>query len=135
GSKGYLVFDAKLFKSLNIGDSIMNNAHIYFDYNTPIRTNFAVINRVDNSGGNSSVESIIPGTNISIYPNPASTFFTIENKNKDIQFLSLYSITGQIISEMKVEALSSKSINTEDWAKGLYFVVTDKGETLKLIKE
>jgi len=44
-SKGYLVFDARIRTSIRVGDSILNKAQIFFDYNKPIETNKAKIRR------------------------------------------------------------------------------------------
>lgn len=41
-SKGYVYFKIKKEQNLNIGDSIRNNADIFFDYNPAIVTNYAV---------------------------------------------------------------------------------------------
>jgi uncharacterized repeat protein (TIGR01451 family) len=41
GSHGYIAFKVKTINSLIIGDSVKNNAAIYFDYNLPVITNTA----------------------------------------------------------------------------------------------
>ena len=41
-SKGYITYRIKPFSGLVTGDTILNNASIYFDFNPPIRTNTQV---------------------------------------------------------------------------------------------
>jgi len=51
-----------------------------------------------------------------IYPNPASDFFTIEMEN-EVKSIEIYSIQGQ-----KVLTASSKEINVSNLSKGMYLV-------------
>lgn len=76
-----------------------------------------------------------PINTISLSPNPASTFFTL---NMDVEKVLVFSITGQL-----VKSFSNLSLNDQysiaDLNKGIYLVkVTDSEnneKTLKLIKE
>src|SRR5690606_35656397 len=76
-SKGALVFEAYVRGGLGIGDSIINNASIFFDLNEPIRTNNSVVVRTDS---NTSLKPILNNTGINIYPNPGQQSLTIENE-------------------------------------------------------
>ncbi len=52
----------------------------------------------------------------SIYPNPASTNFTIEMEN-EVKSVEIYSIQGQ-----KVMSATSKNVNVSNLSKGMYLV-------------
>jgi hypothetical protein len=72
----------------------------------------------------------LSGSEVSIYPNPAETSVTIEYKGQTFDCL-VYNSLGQLVLS-KVQVNSSTSLNTEEMAKGIYFVeFHTKGQVLK----
>ena len=66
GSHGFVKFSIKPVTSLTLGESVMNLANIYFDFNEPVITNAAVF-AVDAS---TSVDEVVID-HIGLVPNPA----------------------------------------------------------------
>ncbi len=133
-SKGYIVFDAKVKGSLRVGDSIRNRACIYFDYNSPVITNYAVINRVD---PNSDLEpiGIFRNSSLKAYPNPTKNYIKIENTLRSTQDIVIYDMKGARVNTLHIDGNAIAVINTESWARGLYLIVNSNGESLKVIIE
>ncbi|MFN2262229.1 MAG: T9SS type A sorting domain-containing protein, partial [Psychroflexus sp.] len=68
---------------------------------------------------------------ISLYPNPASDFFSLENTtNLQIQKVKIFDSAGKKISEVEQ---NFEKINIQDLNSGLYFIQieTEKGKTVK----
>ena len=76
-----------------------------------------------------------PINTISLSPNPASTYFTL---NMDVEKVQVFSITGQLVKSFSNVSLNDQ-YSISDLNKGIYLVKvidTDNNEkTLKLIKE
>mgnify|MGYP001323161604 CR=1 FL=1 len=132
-SKGYIVFDAKMKNNLKIGDSIRNNANIYFDYNSPITTNFAVITRIEKVNVNTN--TIHTNKELSLYPNPATYNLTISNNSQIPTYFKIYDLKGSLISQGYISQNNSTSINVNNWMSGLYLLVNEKGESIKFFIE
>ncbi len=128
-SKGYLVFDAKVRGDLRIGDSIRNKAYIYFDYNSPIITNYAVISKVKNG---LNIEKTILSKTLSLYPNPAQNYITINSK-LDNQKIAIYDMKGALIHTTLTNKNNETNVNISHWAKGIYLLVSQNGESLKFV--
>jgi hypothetical protein len=70
---------------------------------------------------------------IRIYPNPGSTRLFVEG---DTKILRIFNSAGQIVHLNSVSKLNDSTIvvNIEDWADGLYMIVTEFGG-VKFIKQ
>lgn len=68
--------------------------------------------------------------NWSIYPNPATTNFTIQyDKNSDIQSIQLMTVNGKVTTLQGIIIEPGKiQIDASDLAKGLYFIKVNAGE-------
>jgi hypothetical protein len=131
-SRGYIIFEAPLTKPLKIGESVLNRAHIYFDYEDPLPTPFSMV------AVGSDPNGINPITNkqqkIKIYPNPANQQFTLEGESK-LGNVSVFNSVGVQVFNKQISN-SYETINTENWANGIYVVrFWDKGFSLKIIKQ
>jgi hypothetical protein len=132
-SKGYIVFDAKLRGDLKVGDSIRNKASIFFDYNDPVITNYAVVSMVktDLPG---SVQNIPNALNaLQVFPNPAQQAFVFKNLESAEQNLTIYDAKGALIGTIHLKSFESKVIDIMQWTKGIYIVVNSEGRGMKLI--
>lgn len=73
-----------------------------------------------------------------LYPNPTSSFFTIENKDFTIEKIELFDLSGKIISVIDYCENATIQINLEPYPKGIYFakITTSKGiTTQKVVKQ
>ncbi len=66
------------------------------------------------------IESIVTNEGVSIYPNPANTFIVIENKHADVT-IRVYNTLGSLMYTKNINDYKT-TLNTKDWAKGVYFV-------------
>ncbi len=75
-------------------------------------------------------------SNIKIYPNPASSFITIELENNQnaVWDVSLINIKGQEILHKRITD-SKFIINIKDFPTGVYFIQLSKDKAEKLIKK
>jgi hypothetical protein len=84
--------------------------------------------------GTSSFE-ILEGLNVS--PNPAQQFVTINSGSNLPDSYTIYNTLGQIVVSQKVQATADLTINTSDFAQGMYIIRVSKdgaAKTLQFIK-
>jgi 1,4-alpha-glucan branching enzyme len=83
-----------------------------------------------------SVNDFELSKSISISPNPASTYFTL---NGDVQSVQIYSITGQLVKSFKSNFTNESQFEISDLNKGIYLVkafdINNREATLKLVKQ
>lgn len=118
-SHGFVKYKIRRDASTGIGTEISNTAYIYFDFNEAIVTNTVT--------GTVSVATGIPSqsqseSSIRIFPNPASTSFTIESLNSTIENAQLLSLDGKVIRSLSGNNSSKVNIRTESLEAGLYIV-------------
>ncbi|MBL4668718.1 MAG: lamin tail domain-containing protein, partial [Flavobacteriales bacterium] len=82
-----------------------------------------------NAVGIANVEKV--KNNFNIYPNPSSDNVTIEFKNTDYIYISVFSIIGTIVYQNTIND-NSVTINVSNWTKGIYVIKT-KDSVKKLI--
>lgn len=73
---------------------------------------------------------------LSIYPNPASSFIVVNNSFKTVIQLSVYNIIGDVVISRSV-ASGSEDIDISQLASGIYILAYNDGEaveTLRLVK-
>jgi hypothetical protein len=96
--------------TLLAGDSITNNAYIYFDFNSPVATNTAATKIVLNTGltpGSSPKE----GGALVCYPNPTANELTVTgytlsaNENATLKVFDVY---GKEIFSTRTKTINSK---------------------------
>lgn len=132
GSKGYLVFDAKLNTGLRIGDSITNKAYIYFDLNEPIKTNMAFVMRTDQPD---ALEEVYHNNTFKVYPNPGTDIIYAENVSTSDQVISIYDARGVLIKTIEIAANSRAVIDTEILSPGIYLFRSMDGTCLRFVKQ
>ncbi|WP_395054461.1 T9SS type A sorting domain-containing protein [Flavobacterium sp.] len=128
---GYVVFKIKTKSTLVVGNTISNQANIYFDYNFPIVTNTATstFQALNN-------DAFVFENEFVLYPNPAKDLLHIEVKNEiEMTSISIYNMLGQVVL---TTTNPSNTIEVSNLKTGNYFikVTTDKGTTTsKFVKE
>ncbi len=127
-SQGYVVFDAHVIANLNVGDSIRNKAFIYFDFNEPIITNLARIQRIEDL-------PIIDDSdlNFKVFPNPANALVNIQNKLNTTQSITVFNMLGQQIEAIELSPSGKTVLSITEWPNGMYFVRSSKGGFLKFL--
>lgn len=81
-----------------------------------------------NNGAQVNVSEISTNNkDISVYPNPVVSALNFSSESNIV----VYSANGQFISNYT----KVKSIDTSNWAAGLYFISNTKGQIVKIIKE
>lgn len=68
---------------------------------------------------------------ISIYPNPAADFITIDGLKDNMQ-VQVYDANGKLISNY--DSISSNTISVKEWSNGLYQVVIQQGSSFVVKK-
>ena len=102
---------------LNVGDSIINDAEIFFDFNTGIKTNSVstIITTL------TEVASVQSNSSIYIYPNPVINKLQIITDEKFGGQVVISDITGR----EKMTTRIQKGINTidvSDFTSGMYLI-------------
>ncbi|MBL0071935.1 MAG: T9SS type A sorting domain-containing protein [Bacteroidetes bacterium] len=110
--------------NLVAGDSITNNAAIYFDFNDPILTNTAYTQIVLPT----SIQEIISSGNLLLYPNPANSSLTIETRTlmASGSKLIVTDVAGRTLLSKSLDSNVTKhQINISSFSSGIYFVQLD----------
>jgi hypothetical protein len=130
-SQGYISFEATLNSPLGINEKILNRAHIYFDYEDPLPTPYAIVSAGKEFG---SVKSVVSNNErITIFPNPAQEYLTI-TKSGNIGTIYVYDVSGRLMVSKTIQN-TLDSIDISNWAKGVYSIHFESfGMNMKFIK-
>ena len=116
GSQGFVQFSIQPVSELKIGDQILNDASIYFDYNLPILTNTC---QVDVSA-TLQANGVFTAPELLIYPNPTSERFGVNLP--DYGVLEVFDAQGRSVFARKVVP-GFLQIEVRNWPTGVYAVV------------
>lgn len=137
-SHGFVRYRIQPKTSSVAGDSVTNNAAIYFDFNAPVLTNTAVTKIVLPTG----LQALETKYNYFIYPNPTTgqVLLEVNSTHPANAQVSLLTIQWKLISfenhQLKVGA-NKLDLNTSDLSPGIYLVrMVIDGNTVvkKLVK-
>jgi len=128
-SHGFVRYRIKPRTTLSAGDSIENNASIYFDFNEPIMTNTAVTEIVLPTGiGGQMAEG---RGQLAVYPNPAYDMLIINSyllSGKKAE-MKIYDLYGREVFQLQTSNLKPETkINVSNFSQGVYFVELRSGE-------
>jgi len=123
-SKGYIRFKVKAKTDLIVGDSITNRAGIYFDFNAPIITDWAVTRIETTTAVAQQARQLLQ---LQVFPNPNQGNFTLQVQKQQAGTLewSLYNLLGQPIQSAKMElseGIHRLPIATNNQTEGIYFL-------------
>ncbi|MDQ3049433.1 MAG: T9SS type A sorting domain-containing protein [Bacteroidota bacterium] len=138
GSHGFLTFNLSPLAGLSNFTVVENNAHIFFDQNSPIVTNTSQTTYVTNFP--IGLNDVVSGKVISIYPNPAGSTFTIHHTHNGLSgMIKVHSALGsELISKSFSTESNSMTFDCSELPSGLYLVrVMHKGgnSVMKLLKK
>ncbi len=123
GSQGFISFSAGLNPSLGIGDTIDNDAEIYFDYQKPIHTNHAKTAIVKNV---SLVENALQQW-VEVYPNPARDRLYIKWKGTGKATFTLFDVNGKPVKAFEIkEHEKDHLLEIERLPRGIYFIRSER---------
>ncbi len=129
-SHSWFAYKIKPKSTFAVGKIASSTASIYFDYNLPIVTN--TVNTQIGTLANAGFDA----TSFKIYPNPANSYFVIENGLEQSSTYEIVTINGKTLSSGIAENL--KPIDISALASGFYFVnikTQDSKQTYKIVKE
>ncbi len=138
-SQGYVSFSILRKKDLPSGTVIRNRAGIYFDYNSPIITNWTESVLSPPVGVRPDLQTVIK---VRLFPNPNYGAFSIElpePATPDLRF-RVVDLTGRITHEQAAQSgHAQQTIQSSHLPAGLYFLqVVSEGRILtteKFVKE
>lgn len=121
-SRGHIQFTVDIADGANMGDSVINGAHLIFDSDIHLWTN-KVWNAFDLPIG---VNDESNAENVKVYPNPSSdmVFVDLRNVKQHVNAVKIYDVEGKLWKELTAQNAISGilSINVSEWPKGLYSV-------------
>lgn len=120
GSHGFVQYKVRTNGNLTVGTQVHNIAYIYFDYNTPIKTNDAVYQVLLSPGIFSNDES----HGVNLFPNPVQSGKSINIKFSDdlkseVTFI-LIDISGKEVLRKKLSARRNNHITIPELDEGIY---------------
>jgi len=117
-SKGFINYTIKLDQPMLVGDSIANRAHIFFDNQPPIITNYAWTKIVKPATfGFEAFQNL----SFNVFPNPANDVVKIVLKNVGSYVLTLSEISGKELLKTDVEG-NQKEIDISPLSSGMYLI-------------
>jgi uncharacterized repeat protein (TIGR01451 family) len=129
-SHGYTQYKIKPLGGLSIGSSIRNSADIFFDFNSPIKTN-TVVNTISNT---ISIHKISTNYQLSVIPNPVNDIVRIKfflGKASDVKIVLINSLGQQVklVSQHQyLEGETEITFSTSDLSEGVYYVSLSSAE-------
>lgn len=123
-SHGYVLFRINISDDALLGDTIMNTARIFFDYNPPIITN-TVFNTLQNDVGIEDQQSSEPDELITVQPNPFSQTTTlIFNKRMEPgSRMEMIDMQGRVVRSWSNISGTQMTIDRSHLANGMYTIL------------
>ena len=93
---------------------------IYYPYDSTVTTSFLVDNlTIETPIG---VQSIDFDSDVSVYPNPATSIVNLDLKQYDVSEIRMINSNGQVMFEMKQGESEYKSIDVSSYDSGMYIL-------------
>lgn len=124
---GNILFKLKSLNTLEEGDSVINQADIFFDYNHPLATNEATTVFEIITAGLGEFEA---DNSVKIYPVPAHDHVTIEAEGT-IESVSLFDAQGRVVQTSLVNDRHAV-LDIASRQSGIYFVKVTTAEGIKV---
>jgi hypothetical protein len=112
---------------LNSTDTIKNRAHIFFDFQPAVITNYARTYYHFPFG-----EEELALQQFSVYPNPSSGLLTIKTKHSGA--FTLHNSLGQVVWQSTLEGdFTPQTINLAHLKSGMYYLSNSEGTVQKIV--
>ena len=134
-SHGFVAYRIKPKSNLVVGDTVLNRAHIYFDYNLPVITNDE-LTVLRNTVITSVIDIDRPDNQLLLYPNPSNGLVTISKKGKisGNANLQIIDMNGKVVHRSNIGQIATEQFNqTIDISKlsnGLYVISLRVGKEM-----
>ncbi len=117
-SHGFFKFLIQPKSNVTVKDLVTNTAAIYFDFNEPIFTNEATLNKKT-----IKTNEIQRGVDFLLYPNPATEQITLElpEQLEGESNALLYSVDGRLLTK-KTNVQNTSIFDVRNLPKGIYFI-------------
>ncbi|KAA5533215.1 T9SS type A sorting domain-containing protein [Taibaiella lutea] len=129
GNKGFVMYRAKAKSNLVAGSEVKNTAHVFFDINPAIVTN-TVSNKIPIPNG---IKEVGKYDGLKIYPNPAKSMVTIENKDGLFNQVKIFNAIGQVIKEVALKNGINK-VDVSAMNAGIYYLIINGNNGARSIK-
>lgn len=123
GSHGFIRYKIRPQSSVVVGDSVLNVAGIYFDYNAPVITNTAHT-VIDNSVGLSDNTQTV----LTLSPNPGNGLFRVEAGTARSGMITVADATGRVLQQVLYNG--SRTLDLTEHVPGMYFVTLSTDNTV-----
>lgn len=130
---GFILYKIKTLPTLEIGDSFLNSANIYFDFNFPIETNNYGTTVIEDNLSTDDFELL---NHINIYPNPVTNKLNYSTQSR-VEKIQIYDALGKLVQKI-TPIENTKQIDISKLHSGIYFVdfhTKNKKVTKKFIKD
>ncbi|NMH29552.1 T9SS type A sorting domain-containing protein [Flavobacterium silvaticum] len=130
GGHGNVLLKVRSSNVLQQGDSAVNGAGIYFDYNFPVETEDAETVFEDLSATDNAK------LQMKLYPNPVQEKLSLQS-DSELKKIEIYDASGRLV-EVQNAALGQTEFSVKSLQSGVYLIKvnTQKGsKTLKFIKQ
>lgn len=124
---GNILFKLKPKSGLMQGDTVANQANVYFDYQAPVMTNEAVT-----VFGTLNNRDFAKDISINMYPNPSGNVVNIK-ADSNIQSLEMYDIQGRLLQALMLNTTEA-TIDISKRASGIYFMKVKTEQGIKVEK-
>lgn len=128
-SHGLIKYAIRCNNNIPINDSIINTAHIFFDFNAPVSTNSA-INIVANPN---TIADQMNQLIAEIIPNPATESTTIKMGEENNYEIQVATIDGRMLMKEKISG-TRFILNTSSFSQGVYLVRITSGSKVVVKK-
>ncbi len=118
---GNVTFKIKSLNTIAVGESVMNDASIVFDFNEAIETNDAITT----FEATAAVQNFTNAT-VTVYPNPASDVIQLKSAGL-ISAVCLYDMQGRMLVNKPVNDYFD-SIEFSQYPSGIYFLEVTSGK-------
>ena len=126
-SKGFVQFAITMQDQLNSTDTIKNRAHIFFDFQPAVITNYARTYYHFPFG-----EEELALSTFSVYPNPSTGLFTLKTKNGGA--FTLHNSLGQVVWQGDLEGnFAPQTIDLGHLKSGMYYLSDSEGTVQKIV--
>lgn len=127
-SHGFVHYSIKPVNGISAGNIILNNAGIYFDYNSPVMTNTATTSILFPT----ALEQNNANDPVSIYPNPCKDHIYISCGSFIPLHYQIHDVTGKLITEDKYR--SNQKININSLPTGIYMLSLINNDDKKMVR-
>lgn len=127
------MYKIKSLPTLQVGDQVINNANIFFDFNQPVLTN-TVVTKIVSPLSVQQAQSDL--SNFTLFPNPSNNNLSLvyySDINETTISITIFNSNGALVKKIIANVSEGKNkidLNLKKLNSGVYFVkISDKKTT------